>query len=294
MRLVDFGPVGTNDDTFAWTKAFEAINLAGGGRLELPPRATAFTPLTIPQNLTLVGCGKDVSTVSGSLSKVYPDHNNVNRLNLVVQNLGFTGSINLERADYFDFEHVSFKNSACAVRLAGAWRGGFRFCHFENIDNFGVLMEMADGVGCNHTWVEHSEIIGNNKPNFIGLVLRGQNICVEKNDISGSGNGLHGILIEGTNGLRLEKNYIEQWVGSAITGASGQANTRVRVVGGNIHAIHQFICDFDNPLNDDIRVDDVRFSDAVAWQTCIKYGAATNYGGSRIDTAAAAKSDRAF
>jgi hypothetical protein len=311
IRLTDFGAVvdGVTDDTTAWTRAFAAITTAGGGVLELPPGTTCITSkLTLPEDLTIVGRGKEVSIVKVNAAvvgfeRVYANHTNVNRLNLIVHNVGFTGAASalgafkLDLVDYFDFEHCSFKGfqaaGAYGVRLVQSWRGGFRYCHFEDIDAYGVLQETSGGVGCNHTWILDSEIIGNNEVTFVGLMLRGQQINVERNDISGSGNGATGIAIEQGEGIHIHRNYIEQWNTAAIRGNSGTASQRITIEYNVIQANSSDICDFDLTGNTNIVFRRNRFADATGGQTCINFGNTTNWSTEGNDIASAlAESDK--
>lgn len=302
---------GVTDDSTQLASVFTEIAGYGGGRVVMNKAGTLLlgTKMTIPENLTIEGWGKEVSKikVNGAFvgfERVYATHTDVNRLNLVMRNLQITGAatalggVKLDLADYFDFEHVQFEDfqatGAYGALLTNCYRGGFRFSHFENIDTYGVAMQTDGvGVGCNHTWIENNEFIGNNQAAFVGILARGQNVLIKKNDISGNGNGLSGIVAEGTDGLRIVENYIEQWLGPAIDLTSGTANTRVRVVGGNIHSQNAVICDFDHAsVNSDVRVDDVRFSDATGGQTCINFGTTTSWGGSDIDPASGIESDK--
>jgi hypothetical protein len=296
MRLTDFGAVadGATDDTTAWGNALAAVTTYGGGEIELPIGTTCITAKqTLPENLTLTGQGKEASIIKVNagvvgFEAVYATHTDVNRLNLVMRNLGFTGAVTalgavkLDLVDYFDFENVSFKGfqaaGAYGARLVQAWRGGFRLCHWEDIDAYGVLMETSGGVGCNQTWIEKSEIIGNNEVAFIGALLRGQNVTVYKTDITGAGNGLHGLVLEGTEGCTIERCYIERWTGQAVKANSGTANSRTLIHRNVINSVAVPCMDFDHAgVNSILVVTENRFPDMGVGQTCVDVGTTTGF-----------------
>jgi hypothetical protein len=240
---------GVTNEAAKLTAAFADIAAYGGGELELGLGTLRITSaVTLPENLTFTGEGREVSKIKvdgavAGLSKLYADHSVTRALNLHMRNLGLfggataLGGLKLSYADWVTLDHVGFEDFTSAtgygMELVNCYRWHVDHGHFENTKLYGLkLTPDGSGVGCNLGRLSRSELIGNNQASFIAAHIAGQQIEIDGNDFEGSSNGSIAINMDGVEGVHIHGNYIELWLnasGSAIRGSGGARCNRVLI-----------------------------------------------------------------
>jgi len=286
---------GVTDDRAALNSVFSVITQYGGGEIRHAPGTLrlASAPNALPANLTWHGVGREVSLVKVDgafvgLSKVFPNHSQINAMNLWMRNVGIIGTatalgaVELGACDWIHLEHCGFEDftatNAYGVNIASTLRWAITHSHFENIKAKGLTAGILYGIGCNHGAFSRNEVIGNNQAAFIGMSLdTAQNIEIAGNDIEGSTNGLHGIDLIACEGVHIHDNYIELWTGQAIRAITGAATRRVLIEQNALNSTGPVIRLDNATPNERITVRRNRFIDMAAGVDGIVPGATVRF-----------------
>lgn len=309
VSVKDFGAVGdgVTDDTAAIQAALDA----GANVVYVPAGTYRITAtISIPENVIVYGAGRRAATivVDGAIvgaSKVYPSKSSLNVMKIEIRGIGFKGTptalggllfdkgdnVAVQGCDFYDFTAVG----AYGVKLINVYHWQVANSKFENIAGIGLQLSSAGGVGCNQGICgPNNDFIGNNQANFIGTALNyGQGIHIYSNNYEGSGNGNKGIDLNGTEGISISLNYIELWVGGAITANSGLGNQRITIEQNVINALSTNACNFNDTsvANQRVTVRANRFADLSGGQTCVFFGSSTKVVFQDNDTGVATASD---
>lgn len=289
------------DDTAAFVRATAVANVQAGEIFVPAGTWNISSPLALPFNTSLKGVGRRVSLikVNGAFTGVSvtaaTNSHATSQAHTRIEGVGFVGSATAQGALYFarvnwivvrDCSFVDFPASgAFGIELLHCFNWKVEHCYFENIHSIGLNLvaelDGADYVGCNHgVFGPNNDINGNNQSAFIGVsVGRAQNIVISENNFEGSGNGNKAIELNGSEGVWICGNYIEQWTQAAIAANSAQANRRVFIMENVVNATSINVCNINNVEhpNDNVVFAMNRFADINGGQTAVYVGGTTNF-----------------
>lgn len=287
---------GRTDDATSIQRLLTHCKDTGGGTVFFPPGVYVIgSTLSLYPTVHLRGVGRNESILSAAtslasyvLAKTGSSHES---FPITIADLKLVGNSTLSAigyfhaADYLDIHRVAVE-SATSSRGHGLY---FQNCywlqldqiHLSSVSSAGIVFAAAGGVGCNQSVLRNSEIIGNNQPNFVGLVVeRSQNVDVYGNDFEGSSNGSAAIDVIGCEGIHLHDNYIELWTQPAIRFSRGTAQTqRVQISHNVINSSASVVVDLHNAtsaVSGCVMVNN-RGADLTSAQTFVRVGNTSNF-----------------
>lgn len=283
----------SNNDT-ALTSAFSVVTQLGGATVEL--RSSSYTVTSkksLPNGLVLRGASPTGTTVNinGAIigfSQEIAVHVNGNG-KIIIENIKFVGdstalgALLFDRTNYITVRKCQFNTftavGAYGIKLIEVYFHWISDCVFENIKTYGIRGILGSAAGPNAGTIgPRNDFIGNNQAAFVGVSFDTvQNLHIFDNDFEGSANGLNAIEIIGGEGIHINDNYIELWLGPAIKINSGVATKRVLIEQNVLNGVGPVVDLANAAVNDNIIVRQNRFSDITAGVTCINVGTTTNF-----------------